>query len=552
MDDISAEELARLNEIALRSPQEALALLREYEERFQRDMNFWINSGGLLIDIGSDLAQPGLVQEGIFRLESVVAQVGDQTSEVTYNLANGYSALFQLDRRSQGDGFRFDPDDTPLLKAKHLYRQALTRSDKLDRDLRAQLWVNYGNCLSGLGRAVEAMSAYERALRVRPDHPMAKGNLAIEVYYLAHTADHRLFLLDARDLLKQALSNDQLEQYGGPGARSHFEKTRQEITGVIAQLGVGPDAHREQAEPTFSSANESEYVDFCVHHHLFLNFCLHCRRCSAYSRDSLTFSLVTGIKDDTSFVRLARVINEVKERYVFARLLLFQALRPVLDTVPIDDMTTYTDNLDYAVYGVRVASLKQAFESAYNILDKTAHFLNSYLRLGVRSGLRLSFMTDGWIWREKKAQSLRAQLRQMGNWHLFGLYDLARDFHFDARHPERDGYWGRLRRVRNALTHEYLVPHVEGIQWAHEADDPALHIGFDDLVDLTVALLQLVRAAVIYLIAFVDREERKRRRMSTGLIVPTAAARYDPALFTPALDRRSLAPAFRRSEEDRR
>ena len=536
MTQMPNEELAALSALVVNEPQKALALLREYDEKYERDPNFWFNSGGFLIDIGDGLGQSNLVLEGIVRIEVVLDRVGYDHPSMFYNVANGYSTLCNLVRRSQGKDYRLDPDDTPLLRAKHYYRRTLEKIDQVSRELRAQLWVNYGNCLSGLGRAVEAISAYDRALQIVPDHPMAKGNLAIELHYFAGIAQYPVFLLDALEMLERVLSKKSVGEYAGVGARQAFEHTRDQIAAEISKLGIDEATRAEQNPTSVPSGYVGEYVEFCARHQLSLNFCLSCRRCDRYAEDSLAFSLITDLDDRTSFTRLARVINEIKESYAFARFLLFQAISPSLNTVPIDDLTTYVDNLDYAVYGVRIASLKLAFESAYNILDKIAHFLNDYLGLGVRSGPRLTFTTNGRIWRKKNSNLLRSELMDLNNQHLLGLYDLARDLDIDHTHPEKDGYWGQLRHTRNSLTHEYLIPHIEGIGWAVEADNESLHLFYTDFVHQTIDLLQLVRAAVIYLIAFIDLEERRKSQASEGLVAPMYVTWYKPALFTPGLD----------------
>jgi hypothetical protein len=74
------------------------------------------------------------------------------------------------------------------------------------------------------------------------------------------------------------------------------------------------------------------------------------------------------------------------------------------------------------------------------------------------------------------------------------------------------------------------------MHWTVEADDPYLHIHYADFVEQTIALQQLVKAAVIYLIAFIDQEERKKCQASSDFVAPMYVNRYDAALFTPALD----------------
>lgn len=535
MEHMSVEELLAWKDLAKDKPQEALGLLREYQGRFGQDPNFTHNLGGLLIDLGADLNRRDLVEEGVQQIEEILGQT-DENTTLLYNLANGYSELSRLERRQQGADYVFDPDNTPLFSAKHHYREALSLAPPANRDFHARHWINYGNCLSGLGRAVEAMSAYNQALRLSPDHPMAQGNLGVEIQHFARIADHPIFLLDARDLLDQALSSEQLEKYGGLRVRRYFDQIRQNTATMLSELGLEQDVQREDGVVPFSSDYEREYVEFCARHQLYLNFCLDCRRCEKYARDSLTFSLITAIDDDRSFVRLSRVINEIKERYAFARFLLLQSTNPILDTIPFDSRTSYVDNLDYAVYGTRVASLKLAFESAYNILDKIAHFINDYLDLGVAPGPGVAFATNGRIWRSRGSNSLRQEIVETENWRLFGLYDLARDLDIDHRDSANDGYWGKLRRTRNSLTHEYLILHVEGTDWPREADGAHLHLHYVDFAEQTIHLLQLVRAAIIYLVAFIDEEERKKHRSSAGFVASMTVRRYDATLFMPALD----------------
>jgi len=532
---ISSERLAALNVLVINDPLKALSVLQKCDEMYRIDPNYWFNSGGFLIDIGDDLGEWTLLLAGILRIEAILDRVGDDNPTLLYNLANGYLNLRKLGRRCKGSDHHFDPDDTQLLRAKFYYRKALVQADQASRELLVQMWVNYGNCLSGLGRAVEAISVYGRAIQMDPNHSMAKGNLAVELRRFSRIAEHPVFLFDALDLLDQVLSADGLGEYAGVDARQAFERTRDSVAAEIAELGINRPPVGED-KPTLPSGYPGHYITFCAKHQLFLNFCLSCRRCAQYTKDSLAFSLITDLDDRTSFIRLARVVNEIKETYAFARLLLFQSLHPALDTVIVDELTAYVDNLDYAVYGTRVASLKVAFEGAYNALDRIAHFLNDYLALGVKAGLKLTFTTNGWIWHSKGTDRLRSELLDLENPHLLGLYDLARDLESNPKQPECDGYWGHLRRTRNSLTHEYLVPHVEGIGWTVEADKESLHLFYNDFVDQAVDLLQLVRAAVIYLIAFIDREERKKLQGAEGLVPPIYVTWYVPSLFVSALE----------------
>jgi hypothetical protein len=234
------------------------------------------------------------------------------------------------------------------------------------------------------------------------------------------------------------------------------------------------------------------------------------------NRDDVFFNIVTGIDDDRTFPRLARIVNELKENYAGARLLLYEACDHPYLTASYDNLTHYAYNLDYAVYGVIPAKLKLAFGSAYNILDKIALFLRDYLHIQLAEH-RADFDR---VWRKEPTAPLRPEIVQANNMYLYALYDVARDL-------QRDGFWSRLRDMRNRITHRYLLPHIESCgQWNMECDSPDYHIGYDELALRTIELLQIVRCAVVYLIAFIDTMEQRKLSDAKGIVPPVYVSSY--------------------------
>jgi hypothetical protein len=144
MEHMSIGELLTLATLVKDEPEKALGLLREYQGKFGQDPTFKRNIGGVLIDIGADLNRRDLVEEGIRRTKEALGQTDERTT-LHYNLANGYSALANLERRQQETDYLFDPDNTPLISAKHHYREALSLEQPTDPDFQARQWINYGN-----------------------------------------------------------------------------------------------------------------------------------------------------------------------------------------------------------------------------------------------------------------------------------------------------------------------------------------------------------------------------------------------------------------------
>ena len=300
MKNITQEQLEVLNSLSIIDPQGALELLTEYDQEYLGDINLWLNSGGVLIDIGGDLLKDDLVLEGIKRIESAIEHGRIDNPTIFYNVGNGYSALHNLYSQIDKKKEKYDPDNTPLIKAKQYYRKALEKIDQLNIDLRAQLLVNYGNCLSGLGRSVEALSSYDQALKYVPDHLMAKGNLAVELNYFAGITRHSIFILDAHEMLEEVLTGKKLDSYFSAGTIQSFTNHKNNIAKNIALLGLDHLKKDEQEALDLSPGFLRDYVEFCSKHQLLLNLCHSCRRCNRYFEDNVTFSLITGLDDKTS------------------------------------------------------------------------------------------------------------------------------------------------------------------------------------------------------------------------------------------------------------
>jgi hypothetical protein len=360
--------------------------------------------------------------------------------------------------------------------------------------------VNFGNCLSGLGRTLEAIRQHDLALDYVPDHAMALGNLGVELEFFSAISSEYGILEDALSYLDRALSSKNLESIGGSQARAQFEQARARVykkVSLFAARGVRPPV----VEVREVKSEYQRYVEFCRRHDLLLNFATRHGQPSHANEDSVFFSMITPTDDSSTYPRLSRIVNETKERYVTARLLLYEACCHPYDTQPYDDMVFFGDNDDRAVYGVRPGKLKLAFEGAYNIFDKIALFVRDRFDLQVDD--RVDY---GRIWREESATSLRDPIVKTGNRQLFALYDISTDL-------GPSGYMAQLGTLRNFLTHRYVVVHTAGqTSWRANVDSGKYHVEYKRFAESTIELMRLVRYAVTYLSAFLHSEYRSSRR----------------------------------------
>ena len=257
---------------------------------------------------------------------------------------------------------------------------------------------------------------------------------------------------------------------------------------------------------------EKFYIRFCIKHKLFLNFHIHDDTCEAAIHDPIFISITTPIDDTTTFFKLARYINQIKEDYAVARLLLVQSQLRSDAFDRISERTTFINPLDSSQTNIYTGLLKSAYKEAFNILDKISVFLNKYYNLGLKQNS--VYFDTIWVKDKKKDTSIREDILNAENMSLYALYDIFRDF--------QSGYYQSLKEIRHALTHRQLTI-FESCMVGIKNDGDLLSIESDEMLQQTIQLMRLVKAAIIYLINAVTLEEGKKQR-NTGKIATMRVA----------------------------
>jgi tetratricopeptide (TPR) repeat protein len=145
---------------------EALERIKIFEKQNPNNKTVQFNKLCFLVDIGSGLRDPKIVQEGLSIGEQNLTHYKNTEYEaiINYNLANGYQSLYALSERNIG--IEAIPQSVNLQKAKNHFRDAIKLCDEHNYFLKKQIWVNFGNCLDALGRGVEALYAYDETLKL--------------------------------------------------------------------------------------------------------------------------------------------------------------------------------------------------------------------------------------------------------------------------------------------------------------------------------------------------------------------------------------------------
>lgn len=500
--------LNTLYRLAEQDPRAAITLLSEEDAVLADDIHYVAFRPGILINVGSMLHDFDLIREGVNSLAELLATDDPRINEwrrvLLYNLGNGYSELAKGKRQ---DGH--NPDEPLLQQTKQAYRDAiLTDAGSSDSHLLAEVYTNYGNALSACGRHYEALLAYDEAVRIEPTHSMALGNKGIELERYAFLARNQsgLLLAEAYELCRTASEDQGLDDGGLAPARSVFAKHRDFLEPVYMRWRDRLEAVRSRtpADTTYSRLEEHHHR-FAVEHGLYLTLCVHTWPCADQHSDSLFFSYVAPLKDTDQFSRLARYFNQAKEDYATARYLLATAMRPTSERQRISDRTIYADVLEYAEYGLTPGLAKIALSTAYNVLDKIAVFLKWDLGLSERER-DVNFRR---VWRRTKAQTLRPEFLTKDDPSLFALYDIS----LDLRNPLSE----RLGAVRHTITHRQLVAH-DFQMMVGENSAAEEHILLDDLIGRGIELLRLVKAALIYLAAYLGQDQERKVKASSGIV----------------------------------
>jgi len=211
-------------------------------------------------------------------------------------------------------------------------------------------------------------------------------------------------------------------------------------------------------------------------------------------------TIIVPLDDDTTINRYITFLNQIKQDFVLARYFLIQShyRSTVVDTID-QDVVLY-DPLDYSIHNAYIQLLKMSLKLTIDTFDKIAQFLREYCNVPVDPKTETNFRN---IWTKEKGKILlRPEFEQKQNKLLFALFDLSLDL-------QKGGYYEKIYDRRNAITHRFLVVHE-----MMTPDDQTIvssRISKDDLVDVTITAMKVLRAAVMYLIVFIDTEERKKK-----------------------------------------
>lgn len=489
---------------------------------------------GQYIDHAASLKSAEMAKQSLQLCYDLGSRVsGDLEVEICYFRANAWSVIRQAKHKDKNLIWHWDQEE--ILHEVYWLRYAIQHSNfgKINKLRQSQILVNTANILNHIGRPIEAIEYWKRALSVTPRFAMALGNLGLGYEDYAK----QLYGLDdgyAFIILKVAhdfLSNiDKDVVWDNPG----FENIQQQMLIRASLIAKHVDLNyvASMSLDNFSlgsSKREREYRHWALNNHLFINPLNDIGTYAIAAQDILHLPAITVALGAPPY--LLGFYNQIKQEFITARYIFWEGSLSAGNyrkEFPDKDVLL-VNTLDYSIYGISVEKIKLAFRSAYSIFDKIAFFINDYWELDIPHD-KVSFHS---VWLEPKGKGkgkkeLRQAFYQHPNLSLRGLYWLSKEFSDKEKTEEivlgcvMEPDAGQLRTIRNELEHKYLKVHDD--IWAygkeHESslfsDSLAHHLTLTELTEKTLRLLKRSREALIYLSLAVHQEERVKNETRTG------------------------------------
>lgn len=371
---------------------------------------------GQYIDQATDFNDPDMASSSLRLCDELAPRIsGLLEVELCYFRANAWSVIRHAKHKDETLVWLWDQDE--ILHEIYWLRYAIRHHDfcELDSLRQGQILVNTGNILNHIGRTVEAIEYWKRALVTTPRFGMAMGNLGFgyEGYAkLLYDKGYAVIMLKAAyDLLIATAEKD--VQWDNPD----FKQVQQQMLERASLISKHVDFSglEENLLDEFllgSTKKEREYRCWVLERSLFLNPLNDIGSHTIVAHDVL--HLPDMVADIDSPPSLIGFYNQLKQEYVSARYTLWQGISIAGDYKRqfSDKDVLLINTLDYPLYGIAVEQIKLAFRSAYSLFDKIAFFINDYWMLGI-SPERVNFHS---VWIENNNKG-KKQLRQVFSKH---------------------------------------------------------------------------------------------------------------------------------------
>lgn len=461
-----------------------------------------------------------LIQEKILKVSTFFRESNNIPTDMQleYFTANLYSALRKNPINDEVNSYS-EKEIFTLRKIVEIYESNydFPEDDGIEVDdetfvanyIAMRTYTNLGVAICAVGRYIEGIHSYQKALLIRDDFAMASLNLsgALFEYGYLNIKDYEqgYYFHSAYYYYQQMLRHRRnLEDVAYV---EHFKKRYLER---FHASFISEYLQKPLSLPDFEISKPEE-VKYRLHmgfSGLFLEPCLDILHDPCFLVDSLSLPLEPGInaKQD-EFIGL---FNLLKQEYISARYLWY--ITTTTDGEELfddfaDEQKDIVDIGDKYILSVRENLLRSAFRGVYSLFDKIGLFINYYFDVGLE-GNRISFKN---IWKEhvgpKGKNLIKKPLDLDSNLMLKSIYWLQKDLYEEESVNLTSPSAIRMFEMRNDMEHNCLLSVL---------DFPTREVTFSKFTtpyqigDYTQRLLLLARECLIYLTLAINISERRR------------------------------------------
>jgi hypothetical protein len=458
------------------------------------------------------------LKETLTQTSSIISKI-----HICYSIGTAFGDIQQLDYE------HFTEDK--IIQQLHFFRKAIDFCEDISitneqqpyvNGIKVNLYTNYANVLSNIGRVSMAINYYRLALAMLPQYGMAEGNLGIAYICYGNIEFDKwrkqVFHHTGYSYLKSALSH-KVNLYSGADQYflEYIECFTQEYIDNVLEKGVGFN------EVHFDDESECDYRNWVLEQRLFLNSLNDLPYIeNDFAYDAIHLPSIVRKTSEGLDYKTFGMFNQLKQEYISARFLVYEASQSSMDMHFADKNTFVVDTLDYTIYSIRVEKLKLAFRSLYSLFDKIAYFINDYYDIG----LPLKQIDFRRLWSNPKS---KGSLLTKSNRMLNALYWISKEFFsedtddFASIKPTAK----KIYEIRQELEHKYLKITEYPMKDAYR-DSLAYYVTYQEFEHETKELLHLVREAIIYLsLSVYVNEEEKRKQSPNDVLGQIALHEYD-------------------------
>lgn len=371
-----------------------------------------------LVDIGFILRDEKMLRYGLYLLEKhgdEVLEVRELAPRYFLNLAHQYANMVTLN--SFADEYYGFFERAEQVKARRYYRKVLS-FPSLSDETAFEAWTGLAQMYQSSGRGLEALEAYQEALRIRPSsrEVLHEKIRLMKEYALSSLPNRVEFLQEARALLDKSV---ELRE-DGDDQEDIILRNR------LLECGLDRDTLDRDGEYPVSTVDrggreERSYIEFCIRNRLYLNLCGFCRRCEFAMGDSLglsSSSLTIRQGQKKRFVTLRQFYGLMRMKYREARFQLAGLTGAVERDRSYMDRAFFSDpERDKEGEGIWF-SLAAQYRSLWSLWDDGAAFIALFQGGEHRGGMGSLFY---------RAKEIRSDWKSCRSPSLHAVFDLYAD-----------------------------------------------------------------------------------------------------------------------------